>query len=133
MRKRRPNGKCNKTDLALTIHELLEIPLDPVTKTPREGMKLVEIILKTMKDALLRKETITIPGFGVFEVKTKRYYVPKPGIFNPGEFGHEHTIFSDEPQYFVRNYAHFRPSLRFTAMLNVENLSPQELRTIGKK
>lgn len=44
----------------------------PITNHPTKGRQIVRIIASAMKAAILRGESISIPGLGVFRIVTKR-------------------------------------------------------------
>lgn len=124
MRKRTQKGRMSQVDFALIIHEALDLPLDPVTRRPKLGLKIVKAMQKAMTEALRRGEEVTVRGFGKFHISEgrKRYHVPKPAVFNPGVFGHKYTVYSDEPLFLpARKRVVFQPSVQLTAMLNVDD------------
>src|SRR5688572_4050660 len=102
MRKRKRNGKFTNTDLALAIHEVLDIPLDKNTKYPSEGAKIVAAIVQAMTKALKSGDYVSIKGFGKFTVRQHDNHLPTPVVYNDGEFGPDHNIYSDQPQRFPR-------------------------------
>lgn len=128
MRKRIPNGRTAAIDLALAIHKILDLPLDPITERPKFGLQIVRAIQKAMTDALNRGEDVYINGFGKFKVKSRKSWnVPKPAEYNPGIFGHEHSTYSDEPLVVkAKKRVYFKPSIQLTAMLNVDNPNVHE-------
>jgi len=131
MLKQRPKGHFSQVDLALAIHELLEIPLDKVKRYPSEGLKLVAIILNTISDALRRGESVEIDGFGTFKVwkPRKSWTLKTPIIYREGQV----TLLSDEPQTFPgKTKIFFRPSIHLRAMLNVDSPTWKEAKAISK-
>lgn len=129
MRKKRIPGKTTNTDLALAVHEVLDLPL-PRTGYPSQSAKIVRIIIEAMKKALQSGETIHIRGFGKFYTHKprERYSISKPIVYNtPGQYNPTGTVQSDAQQWFPgRRKVYFQPSVQLTAMLNIDNPTAHE-------
>ncbi len=80
-----------RADLAQEIFERVGLP-------KREAQEIIEIILKTMMDALKEGETVKISGFGTFTVRKK---TPRMGR-NPRT--------GEEIEISARRVVTFRPS-----------------------
>ena len=80
-------ANLNSRDLALLIHELLDIPLNSHNQ-PTKGYQVVKAIIQAMTKALQRGEEIYIRGFGIFrpvEWKARRigHALLTPTHFSP--------------------------------------------------
>lgn len=134
-RPKRP-GITGINDLALIVHETLDIPLDKKTRYPKVGAQIVHIILKAMKRALLQKEPIRITGLGQFEVRKPREWVtcPKPVIYNSGAFDPKANVHSEEPIRYPGKYKiFFTPSIQLSAVLNHKDPTYREKNVAIKK
>ena len=68
-------GQTNKADLIATLSDELNLPV-------REVTQIINTILKSMTDALVRDEGVEIRGFGSFVIREYESYVgrnPKSG------------------------------------------------------
>jgi nucleoid DNA-binding protein len=131
----RIKGKLTNADLARIIHETLDIPLHPVKNYPTEGAKIIKALVTVLKNALKNNESIYVRGFGKFYIHQPphRRLVAKPFVYNkPGQYSHEETVQADVPTYFpARKKIIFQPSTQLTAMLNVNNPTAHEKRSIA--
>ena len=68
-------GQTSKADLIATLSDELNLPV-------REVTQIIDTILKSMTDALVRGEGVEIRGFGSFTIREYESYVgrnPKSG------------------------------------------------------
>lgn len=56
-----------KGKLAYELSELIDLPLDR-HQAPFKAHKLINTVLDVIKNALIRGEAVSIPGFGTFKV-----------------------------------------------------------------
>lgn len=97
-------------DLALSIHELLDLPLK--NGRPVIGYKIVKAIARSLRDAVKRGEEIRIPGFGIFRTVTWKPH--RTG--NPFLTQNLHSPVPIEGK--PRKVVTFLPSEQLLAMLN---------------
>ena len=109
--KAQPNRK-----LAREVQELLDIPVGrPPSIKP--GTDILKAVLQTIKDALIRGESVYIRGFGTFKVVKRQ---PHPTPHNIITRKGPNKTYTDVIQhYHPRHYVIFQPSLPLLAMLNL--------------
>lgn len=115
-----PNSRCKLdsfwTQLALDLHELLDIPLSK-TRRPKVGYQIVRAIRQAMTQALRSGDYVTIQGFGTFRVVEKPPRLMRVRILSGIPF-----VLSREPSY---SKAHkvvvFKPSVTLRAMVEGDN------------
>lgn len=111
-----PKGgyKVRPEDLARTLNEVLL--LDHRSIRASEGYRLVRLIFKTIKKALLRGESVWIPGFGKFKLHTRPPTRRTCGYFygNKNKFNAPQILKSLPP----KTYVHFTPAKPLLRFLN---------------
>lgn len=102
--------------LAREIHLLLDLPLG---SHEAFGRKVIETVITTIKNALLRGEKVNITGFGKFTIRTRRSCNATNRIIKSGHqpFYYSPVKIRTQP----KRYVHFSPSLPLKAMLHLDD------------
>ena len=117
-----PSSHCKRdsfwTQLALDLHELLDIPLSK-TRRPTAGYTIIRAIRHAMTQALRRGDYVTIQSFGTFAVIEKPPRKLHARILSGTPF-----MLSRQPWYSQAHKAVvFKPGVTLRAMVEGDNPS----------
>lgn len=105
----------DKDKLSLEIEDLLGLPRSSITFCGT-GYNIVKTIFETMKQALLRGESVVIPRFGKFYLHTRPSVRAPVTYFYGNTNGPRLTI--DRP---AKTYVKFQPSKSLLKLINDGN------------